>query len=455
MSTKPTSSKEKSTTSSSPRWASRLGFIMTAAGAAVGLGNLQRFPQLVAQHGGGAFLLLYLGCIICFGLPLMLTELALGRAAGIAPIKSYTIAAPSKPYWKYVGAFGALIAFSILSYYTVICAWTLGFIFKSFDTSHTVTYDLVASQPKNIIAFLLFFYALITVVVWKGLNDGVEKFSKLVMPALFIIQFLLIVKILSLPGSFEGLRYYIYPDFSKLKPNSLFVALSQAFFSLCIGEAVLLTYGSFSSKKESLPLSAWYIALLDTGVAFLAGLIIIPAAYITQQDPEQGMGLIYNTLFGIFQQMQGGSIFLVLYFIILAIAGLTTCITLLDVASHGVSQVTRLSKSKSTLYVSLASLLLGLPSLYAKGGSDFFSNMTFLGNKGFCDIMDFVWGNVAMVLCGLLTTFFVGWVWGTQKAVEELSPNAPLFSKIKNIWAFHIKWSAPIIILYILTALFY
>lgn len=455
MAKKQTSHKENTTASPTPRWASKLGFIMTAAGAAVGLGNLQRFPQLVAQHGGGAFLLLYLACIVCFGLPIMLTELALGRAAGMAPIKSFTIVAPPARYWRYIGALGALIAFAILSYYTVICAWTLAFMIKSFDHTQMVTYDLVASKPSGTIPLLLLFYALITAVVWKGLNDGVEKFSKLVMPALFIIQLLLIVKILSLPGSFEGLSYYLKPDFSKLRPDSLFIALSQAFFSLCIGEAVLLTYGSFSSKKESLPLSACYIALLDTGVAFLAGLIIIPAAYITQQDPNQGIGLIYNTLFTIFQQMPGGSIFLALYFIILAIAGLTTCITLLDVASHGLSQVTPLSKSKSTLCVSLASLFLGIPSLYAKGGSPWLTEMTFLDNQGFCDIMDFLWGSVAMVVCGLLTTLFVGWIWGSKYAMDELSLNAPLFTKIKNIWAFHIKWTAPIVIVYILKALLY
>ncbi len=433
-----------------PRWASRLGFIMTAAGAAVGLGNLQRFPQLVAKHGGGAFLLLYLLCVVLFALPLMLAELSLGRSSKSDPIQSFKIAAPNKPMWKYVGALGALIAFCILSYYTVSCSWTLAFILKSFDKTKEISFELIASQPKNVIWYLLPFHAFVTLVVFKGLNNGVEKFSKIVMPLLFIIQLFLIIKILSLKGSWEGVLYYLKPDFSKLKPDSLLNALSQAFFSLCVGEAVLLTYGSFSSKKESLPLSALYIAALDTGVAFLAGLIIIPAAYITNQNPDQGIGLIYNTLFAIFQQMRGGSIFLVLYFIILAIAGLTTCITLLDVSSHTFSRSFNISKKKSTLIISLFALFLGIPSLYSKGGSEFLSNLTFLGMKGFSDIMDFVWGSLGMVICGLLTTIFVGWVWGTKKAINELSLNASHFSKIQHLWAIHIKWTAPIIIIYIL-----
>ena len=411
-----------------PRWTSKLGFIMTAAGAAVGLGNLQRFPQHVALHGGGAFLCLYLLCVLLFGLPLMLCELALGRASKKGPVQSFVVAAPKKPYWRYVGVLATFIAFGILSYYTVICAWTLSFTYQSLFTA-TITYEMVASSPAQSLFFLIAFYLLITLIVWKGLNKGVEKFSKIVMPALFLIQLLLIVRILSLKGSIDGLIYYLKPDFSRLRPDSLLIALSQAFFSLCIGEAVLLTYGSFASREESLPLSAIYIALLDTAVAFFAGLIIIPAAYLTQQDPAQGMGLIYNTLFTIFDQMPSGRIFLVLYFVILAIAGLTTCITLLDVTSYAVSQALPFSKPTATLLISFFSLIVGLPSLYSKGGAALLTDIQWMGVKGICDIMDFLFGSIGMVVCGLLTTLFVGWVWGTEKATAELSHNAPSFVK--------------------------
>lgn len=420
-----------------PSWASRLGFIMTAAGAAVGLGNLQRFPQLVAMHGGGAFLMLYLLCVILFGLPLMMAELALGRYSKTDPIKSFVVASPNKPIWKYVGALGALIAFCILSYYTVSCSWTLAFIHKSFDTSVPITFQTVTANPLQSILYFIPFHLFVTFIVMKGLNSGVERLSKIVMPFLFIIQLILIIKVLSMKGSWEGLMYYLRPDFSKIRPDSLLSALSQAFFSLCIGEAVLLTYGSYSSKKESLPLSAGYIAALDTGVAVLAGLIIIPAACITKQDLGQGIGLIYNTLFSIFQDMRGGTIFLVLYFVILAIAGLTTCITLLEVASHTFSKATHLSKKKSVLIISTAAFLIGIPSLYSGGGSEYLSNLTLLGAKGFLNIMDFVWGSLGMVVCGLLTTIFVGWIWGTSKATQELSLNAQYFAKVKRFWAFH------------------
>lgn len=433
------------------KWASRVGFIMTAAGAAVGLGNLQRFPHLVITHGGGAFLLLYLVCVLIFAIPLMLAEFSLGRAMKSNAIKIFALAAPQKPYWKVVGIFSVFIAFCILGYYVISCSWTLTFILKNvLKTSKEVSYSSVMQDPASVFFYLVGFYVFVIIITIKGLNQGIEKFSKIVMPMMFILQIILIIKILSIKGSWEGVLNYLKPDFSKLQKTSLLYALSQAFFSLCVGEAVLTTYGSYASKSESLPMSAMYIAILDTLVAFLAGLIIFPAAYVTGQDPNQGQSLIYNALFPIFNKMQGGSFFLISYFSILLIAGLTTCISLLDVVCNSFCSFIKISKKKGVLIVSFFAFLLGLPSLYSGGKSEFFTNITFLGQKGFLNIMDLVAGSLGMVICSLFTTIFVGWIWGAKNASKELSINAPLFDRFKNIWELHIKWTAPLIIIYIL-----
>ncbi len=433
------------------KWSSRIGFIMTAAGAAVGLGNLQRFPHLVITHGGGAFLLLYLACVVVFALPLMLAEFSLGRAMKSNAIEIFSLAAPKKSYWRFVGIFSVFVAFCILGYYVISCSWTLTYVLKNaLKAGSGTSYNSIMQDPASVFIYLVAFYIFIIVITIKGLNQGVEKFSKIVMPMMFILQIILIVKILSIKGSWQGVLAYLKPDFTKLHKTSLLYALSQAFFSLCVGEAVLTTYGSYASKSESLPMSAIYIAILDTLVAFLAGLIIFPAAYITSQDPSQGQSLIYNALFPIFNKMQGGSFFLISYFSILLIAGLTTCISLLDVVCNSFCYFAKISKKKGIMIIGFFAFLLGLPSLYSGGKSEFLTNITFLGQKGFLNIIDLVAGSLGMVICSLFTTIFVGWIWGAKKASKELSINAPIFNKLKSLWEIHIKWTAPIIIVYIL-----
>ncbi len=433
------------------KWTSRVGFIMTAAGAAVGLGNLQRFPHLVITHGGGAFLLLYLACVVVFAIPLMLAEFSLGRAMKSNAIEMFALAAPKKPYWRFLGIFSVFVAFCILGYYIISCSWTLTYVLKNvLKTAKGASYSSIMQDPASVWFYLAAFYAFIIIVTIKGLNHGVEKFSKIVMPMMFILQIILIIKILSIKGSWQGVLAYLKPDFTKLHKTSLFYALSQAFFSLCVGEAILTTYGSYASKSESLPMSAIYIAILDTLVAFLAGLIIFPAAYITNQDPSQGQSLIYNALFPIFNKMQGGSFFLISYFSILLIAGLTTCISLLDVVCNSFSSFAKISKKKGVTIVSFFAFLLGLPCLYSGGKSEFFTNITFLGQKGFLNIMDLVAGSLGMIVCSLFTTIFVGWIWGAKNASKELSINSPIFGRFKSIWELHIKWTSPLIIIYVL-----
>lgn len=378
----------------------------------------------------------------------MLVEMSLGKATKSDPIHAFGIAKKNKhTWWKYVGVLGVLVAFCILSYYVVCCAWTLSFMLKNVSSDCFISFEAVTTEPISLLPLLLVFHLGVTFIVLRGLNSGVEKFNMIVMPLLFIIQGILVVRICRLPGSWEGITYYCVPDFSLLKKESLLVALSQAFFSLCIGEAVLLVYGSYATKKTNLVSVAGYIALLDTMVAVLAGFIIIPAMFITGQDPSQGVGLVYNTLFAIFNNMAYGRFFLGMYLVLLAIAGFTTCMSLLDVTSFAVCRSLGISKTKATLFVSFMALVFSMPSLYGKGGCSWLSNLSFSGKRGFYDIMDFLWGNVAMLLSGFLTTLFVGW-FGTHKmVVRELSRHSVFFKKVHRLWSFYIRYIVlPVII---------
>ncbi|MEM7495309.1 MAG: sodium-dependent transporter [Myxococcota bacterium] len=443
----------KDSTTSHPQWTSRLGFILTSAGAAVGFGNLQRFPQMVSEHGGGAFLLLYLACVLAFGLPLMLAEFALGRAGRADPITSFAAVAPRHKRWRFAGALGVLTAFCILSYYSVICTWTIVFT-KEFVTGNPTTLEQIAADPTGTFPYLVIFYFISSYIVFRGLNRGLEKFSTITMPILVIIQLILVVRVLLLPNSLAGLSYYLRPDFSKLTSESWLYALSQAFFSLCIGEAVLITYGGYTKKDRNLPQSAFYISLFDTAVAFLSGLIIFPALFATGQQLRQGTGLVYNTIPAILRELPLGAFFQASFFAILAIAGLTTCIALLQTASHTLRKVMHWNRTPCVFLVGFLSFFLSIPSLYAKGGSPWLSSVELCGARGFYDVMDFVWGGLGMVITGLLTTLFVGWVWGADNAVRELSRSSPLFVKISPLWRFHIKWSAPVMIALILVSIF-
>ena len=444
----------KKTSPSRPQWASRLGFIFSAAGAAVGLGNLQRFPQVVGENGGGAFLLLYLFCVAFFGWPLMLAEFALGRAGRTNPIRSFEVVTPTRRAWRLVGGLGILVVFCIHTYYMVACAWVLTYAVKGISGA-TLAFDEVVKQPQLVFPYQLVFHGVTTLVVLRGLNKGVERFSKIVMPLLLVIQLLLIGRILLLDGSWEGVLYYLKPNFDQLRGDSLMRALSQAFYSLCIGEAVLLTYGSFSKKSTSLPTAAGYISAFDTTIAFLAGLIIFPAAFALRQDPAQGTSLMYSVLNQLFQSLPGGALLQTAYFSMLTIAGLTTCITFLEVGSHTLHQVWHWPKRRCVGLLSLLALLISLPSLFGQGAIPALSNLQLRHAKGVYGIMDFICGDLGMVTVGLLTTLFVGWVWGAEKAATELSLNAPHFAKISKLWQAHIKWIAPPLIIAILSSLLF
>lgn len=436
-------------------WKSKIGFILATSGAAIGLGNIQRFPYIAAQNGGAAFLLLYLGCVLALGLPLMLVEFAIGRAAGSNPISAMLFLGGGRKRWGFVGALGVLTAFSILTYYVAAGGWTLGYAISCFQGRYP-SLDEFASSPTQVISYTLVMLVITTLVVSRGLNKGIEVFSKIAMPVLVCLLLILVFRSLTLEGAWQGVTYYLLPDFSKITPQAMIAALSQAFFSLCIGEAVLITYGSFAPKKENLPLSVLYICSFDTLVAFLAGLIIFPALFSSGGSTQQGVSLIYNVLPTIFSQMSFGPLIGGGFFLMLAFAALTTCVALLEIPAHCLSDFFGWPKKRVIWVLSFVAFLGSVPAALSQGSSKWLSQLKVfsINATGYYEIMDYAWGGVAMVISGLLTTVFCSWVWGSNQASKELIIGSPSFRLIAPIWSFHIKWIAPILILVILASLF-
>ncbi|MCB1118351.1 MAG: sodium-dependent transporter [Chlamydiia bacterium] len=436
------------------RWKSRLGFILTSAGAAVGLGNLQRFPYMTAHFGGAAFVVIYLLCVIFLATPLMLVEFAIGRHTQSNPVRAIAKIHPTG-LWKWVGMLGILTAYFILTYYLVAASWTVNYVFEVINHRAPLL-DEVAINPWNVIIGMVIFQLLVITIVQRGLKRGLEKCNKILMPLLFVMLLALIVRVLMLPGSWEGLVYYLKPNFSEVNHKAVLYALGQAFFSLCIGEAVLLTYGSYASKEDNLVSSALYIALFDTAVALLSGFVLFPAIFAFQVPPDQGVGLIYNIMPNLLLQLPFGNLIGAAFFLILVFAALTTSIALLEVAVSYTVDTFKGTRKTATWCLGSLAFLLAIPSALSKGISLPLTQLSlpFLEGTGLYEIMDFAWGGLGMVFGGLLLSIFVGWVWGTDQAIQEIRLGAPHFNTLGKSWAFIVKWFAPLAIVLVLVSLF-
>jgi len=429
------------------QWGSKLGFILAAAGSAVGLGNIWRFPYITGQNGGAAFVLVYVAIVFIIGFSVMLAEMAIGRKAQLNAVGSFEKLKGGM--WPIVGWMGIAAGFIILSFYCVIGGWTIKYTIFSFTglmdaaaagKAGEIFGGFVTNTTQVVIYQAIFMLATIFIVA-KGIGEGIERYCKFLMPALFVILIVLIVRSVTLPGAEKGMAFYLKPDFSKLSGGSLGAALGQAFFSLSLGMGCMITYGSYVDRKTTLPSSAIQVCTIDTLVALLAGMVIFPAVFAFGVDAGAGPGLTFVTLPGVFAKMPGGMIWSALFFILLFIAAITSSISLLEVVSAYFIDK-GWPRAKAAWVLGIIIFAIGVPSAISLTGG------LKVAGKDFLDAMDFLSSNVLLPLGGVFISLFVGWFW-TADARKEVSNNGEYSFGLMEPWMWVCKVLAPVAILYI------
>jgi len=434
------------------QWGSTVGFVLAASGSAIGLGNIWRFPYVTGTNGGAAFVVIYLACVLLICLPYLFAELALGRRTHRNPVGAIAMLRKNSA-WPLVGGLGVLTGVVILSYYAVIAGWAFGYIFKTVVAPTMAHADFSASPLISMPLFALFL-ALTGLVVAGGVEHGIERTAKVLMPILLFLMLLVIVRGLTLPGAGAGLHFYLAPDFSKVDGPMVLAALGQAFFSLSLGMGAMITYGSYLPKKANLAASGLSVAAFDTVIALMAGLMIFPALFAVGKDPASGPPLIFEVLPSIFQEMPLGTWVGVLFFVLLSIAALTSTVSLLEVVVSFFVDERRWSRKKSVWVIVAATFVVGVPSALSQGAVKSLGEVSFYGNTSFLYIMDFVWGNISLAVGALFLSIFVGWVWGTDKAADELREGSQLGHRLLRVWGFFVRWICPIVIFMVLANLF-
>jgi len=430
----------------------KIGFVLAAAGSAVGLGNIWRFPYLAAKYGGGIFLLVYIILAVTFGFALMTAEIAIGRKTGLSAIGAFK---RLDKRFSFVGWLAAIVPAIILPYYSVIGGWVVKYLYAfvsggAMQTAQDAYFGgFISSNGEPIFWFCLFLGAT-ALIVLGGVEKGVEKVSKVMMPILVVLSLVIAVYSVCLPGAMEGVKYYILPDFSKFSVTTVLAAMGQLFYSMSLAMGIMITYGSYMKKDVNLESSVTQIELFDTGIAFLAGLMIIPAVFVfsggTPEALGKGPSLMFVTLPKVFESMAGGTIVGIAFFLLVLFAALTSSISLMETVVSIVCDKTKLGRKSACLVVFAGSLLLGLLSTLGYG---IWENVKIIGMQ-FLDFFDFISNSVLMPIVAFFTCVFVGFVIKPQSVIEEVELTGKF--KRKAIFTFVIKYLAPICIILILVS---
>ena len=431
---------------------SKLGVILASAGSAVGLGNIWRFPFETGNHGGAAFILIYLGCVLFFGIPIMVAEFSIGRHSRANTAGAYQKLAPGTQ-WRWVGRMGVLAGFLILGYYSVVAGWTLEYIVQAGTNAFAgqsandfiASFNGFVSNPWRPALWMIVFMLMTHFIIVKGVERGIEKSAKIMMPMLFILLIVLAVCSISLPGAGAGIEFLLKPDFSKVNGNVLLGAMGQAFFSLSLGMGCLCTYASYFRNDTNLTKTALNVGWIDTMVAILAGFIIFPAAFSVGIQPDAGPSLLFITLPNVFQQAFGNLPWLavilsIMFYVLLALAALTSTISLHEVVTAYLHEEFNLTRGRAAKLVTAGCTFLGvLCSLSLGVGKE----LTVFGLTLF-DLFDFLTAKIMLPLGGFFIAIFTGWYLDKRIVWEEVSNNGTLPKVVYRIWLFLLKYIAPI-----------
>mgnify|MGYP000850637747 CR=1 FL=1 len=429
------------------QWGSKLGFILAASGSAVGIGNIWKFPYIAGENGGGAFTLIYLLCILIVGLTIEVVEFAIGRNTQRSPVGAFKKIAPNSN-WKWVGFIGVLSSFVILSYYGVVGGWILKYIFISISGG----FESLSNDPDKAsklfntfigttwspIVFMAVFNVLCVYVIINGVKDGIENWSKIMMPIITVLLLVLAIRGLTLPGGTQGLKFLFLPRFEDLTASAVVLALGHSFFTLSLGMGNMITYGSYLGKEQNLLRSALWVIALDTAVALLAGVAIFTSVFATGADPAGGAGLVFNILPSIFPQLAYGSVWGTIFFALLFMAALTSAISILEVVTASLIDEKGWSRNRATILFGIIVTIVGVFCSFSMGGginiAEYFGDtfQHYLGTT-FFDVMDNLSAKYLMPLGGTLTAIFVIVKWGVPSFIAEVGTSILDKEKDKTI----------------------
>lgn len=431
-----------------------LGVIAATLGSAVGLGNIWKFPFMTGVNGGAAFIIIYLLSTLLVGLPVMISETMLGRKARADAITTLRKVAPKQLWWL-IGASGVLAAFLILAFYTEVAAWVFAYIFKAafgeiLSTNPEVTSAAFGSLISNPVQSLLWQWGVLVVIsaiIIAGVSKGIENTTKRLMPVLFLILVMLCIRSLTLPGAAQGLAFLFTPDFSKVTGATVLTAMGLSFFKLSVGMGTMITYGSYFRDDQDIPATTTKVMLADLLVSMLAGIAIFPAVFAFGFEPGAGPSLLFITIPAVFASMPFGNIFMVLFFILAAIAATGAMLSLLEVPVAFLTEKKNYSRVKATL---LTSGLLALIGSTAALSNSTLSGVTLFGMT-FFDLYDYLTSNILLPVGGLFISIFVGWVWGYKEVKQALSNEGVLNNeKIIQLFFGIVKVVTPILVAVVL-----
>ncbi|CAM3202184.1 sodium-dependent transporter [Filibacter tadaridae] len=427
------------------QWTSKLGFVLAAAGSAIGLGAIWKFPYMAGMNGGSVFVILFIISTFAIGLPILLAEFVIGRMGQSDAITSLKRLAPGRK-WHLAGWLGLAMSFIILSFYSVVGGWILSYLVRALFfgldvTDHGALFDSIISNPFEVLIAQAMFMILTIGIVQSGIKGGIERASRWMMPLLFIFFIILAIRSLTLVGAMEGVRFLFVPDWSQLTGSTVLLALGQAFFSLSVGVTAMMTYASYLPKEESLGQSAVNVSILNIVISLLAGLVIFPAVFALGHSPAEGPGLIFVILPAIFSQIPLGNVFMIIFFILMLFATLTSSIAMLEIVVSSGIRKKHHQRRKASWIFGLLIFVVGIPSALSFG---VLADVQIFGGTVF-DFADLLTSRIGMPIGALIVSLFAGFVLTKAQTDDELRMN-PFMN---GLWKFLVRFAAPIAIIVI------